>query len=101
MPDPKKFNLDYRPRNYWGPQEVEMPVGAILDMGFADCMRKFCSSPIQTHRNPRSKFPWELDHMFATEELFDCLTQIDVPDASALSDHDPIIADFDLSLVNQ
>ncbi|MDC0989027.1 hypothetical protein OAR29_00650 [Rhodospirillales bacterium] len=28
MPDPKDFNLDYRPKNYWGPQEVETLVGA-------------------------------------------------------------------------
>jgi len=30
---------------------------------------KYQSNPIQTHRNARSKFPWELDHMFATENL--------------------------------
>ena len=67
---------------------------AILDMGFHDCMRKFNNEPVQTHHNPKSKFPWELDHMFATEELFVGLTDILVPDTQNLSDHNPIVADF-------
>jgi exonuclease III len=67
---------------------------AILDMGFADCVRKFYPEPVQTHRHVRSKFPWELDHMFATPILFDRLESLDIPDASELSDHNPIIADF-------
>ena len=68
---------------------------AILDMGFHDCMRKFNSEPIQTHRNPKSKFPWELDHMFATDDLYKRLKEITVPEVSNLSDHDPIVAHFD------
>ena len=28
MPDPAKYNLDYRPRSYWGPQEVRTHIGA-------------------------------------------------------------------------
>lgn len=67
---------------------------AILDMGFSDCVRKFYPDPVQTHRNNRSKFPWEIDHMFATPILFDRLEKLAIPDASELSDHNPIIADF-------
>ena len=74
---------------------------AILDMGFYDCMRKFNDSPVQTHRNARSTFPWELDHMFVTRELFESLTGVEVPDRRTLSDHDPIVADFDLATLNQ
>ena len=70
---------------------------AILDMGFYDCMRKFNDLPVQTHRNARSTFPWELDHMFVTEGLFNCLTNVEVSNQRMLSDHDPIIADFDLT----
>lgn len=69
---------------------------AILDMGFHDCMRKFNDKPIQTYRPRRGEFPWELDHMFATKGLYDHLTEINVPEMSKLSDHDPIIANFDL-----
>ena len=68
---------------------------AILDMGFSDCVRKYIKDPIQTHYHRRSKFPWELDHMFATDELYDALTQITVPETQNLSDHNPIIATFD------
>lgn len=69
---------------------------ALLDMGFYDCMRKFQSNPIQTHRNARSKFPWELDHMFATEDLYNSLTDINTVEVQELSDHDPIIANFNI-----
>ena len=67
---------------------------AILDMRFHDCMRKFNSYPVQTHRNAKSQFPWELDHMFATEDLYARLTDIRTVEVPKLSDHDPIIADF-------
>ena len=69
---------------------------AIQDIGFHDCMRKFNNTPVQTYRPRRGKFPWELDHMFATQGLYYHLTEINVPEMSKLSDHDPIIANFDL-----
>ena len=28
MPDPKNYNLDYRPVSYWGPQSLETHYGA-------------------------------------------------------------------------
>jgi len=68
---------------------------AILDMGFYDCVRKQISKPIQTFRPVKGNFPWELDHMFCTKDLYDCLKRISVRDTK-LSDHNPIIADFDL-----
>ena len=66
---------------------------AILDMGFYDCVRKYISEPIQTHNHNKSSFPWELDHMFCTKDLYDCLERISVQNTK-LSDHNPIIADF-------
>ena len=69
---------------------------AILDMGFYDCVRKQISKPIQTFRPVKENFPWELDHMFCTKELYDCLKRINVQNTEELSDHNPIIADFDL-----
>lgn len=67
---------------------------AILDMGFFDCVRKFYPEPIQTHRHIRSKYPWELDHMFASSGLYKSLKSLVIPDTTELSDHNPIIADF-------
>ena len=67
-------------------------------MGFYDCMKKYQSNPIQIHRNARSKFPWELDHMFVTDELYDRLKSISVfvdDHIISLSDHNPIVADFE------
>ena len=69
---------------------------AIIDMGFFDCMRKFNSEPTQTHRHSFSKFPWELDHMFATEKLYKSLLNIETCKVPKLTDHDPIIANFKL-----
>jgi len=67
---------------------------AILDMGFLDCVGKFYPEPVQTHRNNKSKFPWEIDHMFATPMLFESLSSLDIPNTLELSDHNPIIANF-------
>ena len=69
---------------------------AILDMGFYDCVRKQISKPVQTFRHNKGHFPWELDHMFCTKELYDCLKRISVQNTKKLSYHNPIIADFDL-----
>jgi exonuclease III len=68
----------------------------ILDMGFFNCMRKFSDDPVQTHYNNKSKYPWEIDHMFATKDIYQCLKSIEVVAADGLSDHHPIVADFDL-----
>ncbi len=67
---------------------------SILDQGFYDCMRKFNESPVQTHQNNKSDYPWELDHMFATRELYNRLQQIEIHAYPELSDHYPIVADF-------
>ena len=67
---------------------------ALLSFGFHDCMRKFSELPVQTHRHNRSKFPWELDHMFATPGLYERLDKIEVINVPDKSDHDLIVADF-------
>ena len=97
------FNMDRRmddnPTNSIFAKKGTYPTNdffnAILDMGFDDCVRKQISKPIQTFRHNKGNFPWELDHMFCTKELYDCLKRISVQDTK-LSDHNPIIADFDL-----
>ena len=73
---------------------------AILDMGFYDCVQKFRpEEPRRTIYHIKSDYPWELDHMFCTKKLYDGLTKVQILDiykAKGLSDHLPIIADFDL-----
>ncbi len=79
---------------------------SILNMGFKNCLRKFHSDYIETYRHHmvNSRYPWELDHMFCTNSLYDGLKKIEVmnnSDVIELSDHNPIIAEFDLSFVKQ
>ena len=48
-----------------------------------------------------SRYPWELDHMFCTNNLYEKLKNIEVLNNSQveeLSDHNPIIANFDIDL---
>ena len=69
----------------------------ILDLGFHDCLRKYHSLPMQTYRHNRGIYPWELDHMFVTPELFERLRSINVfvdDNILQLSDHNPIVANF-------
>ena len=56
---------------------------------------------VQTHRHPRSAVPWQDDYLFASsklaDRLVDCYALDDgEPDPWSLSDHCPIVADFEL-----
>jgi len=71
----------------------------ILGMGFKNCVRKYYLEPQRTHKHVRSSYKWELDHMFCTAELYDLLENIEILDyviQNKLSDHNPIIADFNI-----
>jgi endonuclease/exonuclease/phosphatase family metal-dependent hydrolase len=70
---------------------------SIVDLGFSDCLRKFHPNYLQTYRHNRGNYPWELDHMFATNDLYHNLQSIEVLSSeqiNTLSDHNPIVADF-------
>ena len=74
---------------------------SILGLGFKDCLRKFHSNYIETYRHHivKSRYPWEIDHMFCTDHLYAALKSINVLDdevVKELSDHNPIVAEFDL-----
>ena len=69
----------------------------ILDLGFRDCLRKYHSLRMRTYRHNRGIYPWELDHMFVTPDLYERLKSIDVfvdDNILKLSDHNPIVANF-------
>lgn len=84
--------------------------------GLEDCTRKIanrgdqrlegCSCAddpcrhVQTHRHNLSKVPWQLDYLFASQKqlgtkLAGCAL-VDTADAWALSDHCPVVAEFDV-----
>jgi len=76
---------------------------SILNIGFKNCLRKFYPDFIETYRHHmvNSRYPWELDHMFCTNNLYEKLKNIEVLNNSQveeLSDHNPIIANFDIDL---
>ena len=52
----------------------------ILDLGFKDCIAETLEDYVQTHRHNLSKFPWQIDHFFASEKLFNGLTDLKVID---------------------
>jgi len=72
----------------------------ILNLGFSDCLRKFYPDYVQTYRHNRGNYPWELDHVFATDLPYKRLHAIEVMDdpvVRTLSDHNPIVADFQIA----
>ena len=76
----------------------------LKDFGFYDCCKKFNSERVRTLRHKHSDFHWQNDYLFAGKKLYDACTSskvIDDPSLYEISDHNPIIAEFDLSLVKQ
>ena len=90
--------------------------GAVLDQirafGLADLVSDQAPGPLsgcgcddgvacrhqQTHWQPNSTRPWQNDYLFASTELAQVVTLTVLPqaDVGTLSDHAPLIADFDL-----
>ena len=73
----------------------------ILKNGFKDCVQKYRPNYTRTYRHQYKddSYPWQLDHIFATPALFDSLKKLEVfntPTVKELSDHNPIVADFDI-----
>ncbi len=88
----------------------------IASLGFVDLLARTrkrrphlarcpCGDPacahVQTYRRARSRTPWQHDYLFATKALADRLVlcrQWDSgdPDPFSLSDHCPVVAEFDL-----
>ena len=74
----------------------------LKDFGFYDCCKKFNRDRVCTLRHKHSSFPWQNDYLFAGKKLYDaCISSrvIDDKQLYEISDHNPIIAEFDLSLV--
>ena len=71
------------------------------DIGFTECLRPSPNEGIiPTFKHLRGEIAHQLDHLYVTDSLFRKLTACKVEDHSVvfdnnLSDHLPIIADFD------
>ncbi len=71
----------------------------LKDFKLHDCCKKFNPNRVATIRHARSNKPFENDRLFAGKQLYDRLVScevIDDPNLYELSDHNPIIAEFDL-----
>jgi exonuclease III len=71
------------------------------DFGFTNCLAD--KGFVKTWRSPHpttKNFPWQLDYLFASNDicakLSGCQVLGDDPNIHNFSDHNPIIADFDL-----
>ena len=72
----------------------------LKDFKLHDCCKKFNPERVQTIRHPSSNKKWENDRLFAGKYLYDRLIScevIDDPNLYELSDHNPIIAEFNLT----
>lgn len=70
-------------------------------LGFTECLKKYNAKPTPTFKNPRDgKTIHQIDHLFVTDSLFSVLKNCTLGDEStvfgkSVSDHLPIIADFE------
>jgi exonuclease III len=73
----------------------------MYEIGFKECLREYSGEIVPTFKNARAnRIFHQMDHLFVTNNLFPQLRRCDVGERSEifdknLSDHLPIIADFD------
>jgi exonuclease III len=71
----------------------------VEDFGLVDCTRQVFSKHIQTNRHAKSGFPWQNDYIHTSKSLAKKLVRCEVLDDSVvhdLSDHNPVMAVFDV-----
>jgi exonuclease III len=70
----------------------------IISLGMTDLLALAYPDFVQAHRHVRSKFPWQLDHFFVSDHAANLVSNIEVidnPNVREISDHNPIVVDFD------
>ena len=69
------------------------------DFGLVDCTFQYFNKHVQTNRHTRSDFPWQNDYIHVSRELAKKLVTCEVKDdplVYELSDHNPVIATFEV-----
>ena len=82
-----------------GKRTTNLMFDRIEDFLLQDCVKKYYQDFVHTYRHNTGSFPWQLDHMFASRRIFRNLKNLYVDDSEevkSLSDHNPIVADFDI-----
>jgi exonuclease III len=93
------FNASLQADERWGGEAHRIFFKRVADFGLVDCLAKFHSGFVQTHRHRISDIPWQNDYIFVSKELEDCLLSceaLDNTDVHELSDHNPVVAVLDL-----
>ena len=71
----------------------------VKDFGLCDCLGKFYDKPVQTYRHHQGNTPWQLDHLFVSNELEHKLQRchvIDEENVTKFSDHNPVVAELNI-----
>ena len=67
------------------------------DFGLVNVLPRFHENYVQTLRHNRTNKPWQIDHLFVSENLFTNIKSCEVQDSEAIrsvSDHNPIVCEF-------
>ena len=93
------FNADEQYDDRYGGRSHHIFFERLRDFKLYDCYKKFHTGPVQTIRHSSSSFPYQNDYLFTGKKLYDACVSCEVIDDENLytiSDHNPIIAEFDL-----
>jgi exonuclease III len=98
------LNNDRRMDNHPRFRRKDKATGRIMferieNYGLHDCVSEFYPDHVQTYRHNRGGYPWQLDHMFASKKILARLKNLYIDDSEQvkqISDHNPIVADFDI-----
>jgi exonuclease III len=70
----------------------------LADFNLENCYPRFFDKPVQTHRHPGSKIPWQNDYFFISKDLSENLKSckvLDNEDIQTLSDHNPVLIELE------
>jgi exonuclease III len=97
---------DFNLSSTFNPMLNQQYLDRVASLGYVECLRTAQSRVTPTFRNPRGgRVIHQLDHLFVTTGLAPSLTACDVGSedrvfGGGLSDHLPVVADFDESLIS-
>ena len=83
----------------WPGTTPSMLFDRIEDFGLINVTKHFYGGHVQTFRHKTSKYPWQNDYAFVSKDLIARATKCEVISdevVEAVSDHNPIVIDFDL-----
>ncbi len=83
------FNLSRNYDKVYGTSHHTEFLDGLVDQGFFDCMRQFHRDEQQTFWG-RTKYAYQNDQLFVSENLAERVVACDVADRAGASDHSPL-----------